>query len=124
MLSPFLVSPLQTPYPNATPPASIKSAPPSTYPLLPHHPSIPLLKIVNLSQEQGPPLPLMLDFPFSSLSPSPNSSTGVPVLRPMVCCKHLHLYWSCFARLKYFLASTCTRLLLCLVKSLLVFSTA
>jgi hypothetical protein len=31
--------------------------------------------------------------PFSSFSPSSNSSTGVPVLSPMVSCEHLPLYW-------------------------------
>jgi hypothetical protein len=32
--------------------------------------------------------------PFSSSSPSPNSSIGVPMLSPMVGCEHPHLYWS------------------------------
>ena len=43
MLSPFPVSPLQTPYPQ-TPPADSMSKVPNLpiHPLLPHHPSIPL----------------------------------------------------------------------------------
>jgi hypothetical protein len=32
--------------------------------------------------------------PFSSFSPSPNSSLRVPVFRQMVGCNHLHVYWS------------------------------
>jgi hypothetical protein len=32
--------------------------------------------------------------PLSSFSPYPNSSSGVPVLSPMVDCVCLHLYWS------------------------------
>ena len=32
--------------------------------------------------------------PFSSLSPSPNSSIEVPVLSLIISCKHLHLHWS------------------------------
>jgi hypothetical protein len=36
--------------------------------------------------------------PFSSYSPCPNFSTGVPTLSPMFSYVHLHLYWSGSAR--------------------------
>jgi hypothetical protein len=36
--------------------------------------------------------------PFSSFSPSPNSSNGVPAFRLIVGCKHPHLYWSVSVR--------------------------
>jgi hypothetical protein len=56
MLSPFPVSPLQTPYPIPPYPASVR-----VYPLLPHHPSIPLHWGIKPSLNQGPTLPLMPD---------------------------------------------------------------
>jgi hypothetical protein len=41
-------------------PCLYEGAPPPTYPLLPHHPSIPLLQWgIEPSEDQGPPLPLM-----------------------------------------------------------------
>jgi hypothetical protein len=62
MLSPFLVSPPQTPYP-ISPPRFYEGTPlPTThYPLLPHLPSIPLHWSIEPPQDQGPPLPLMPD---------------------------------------------------------------
>ena len=60
MLSPFPVSPLQT-LSHPFLPCFYEGAHPSTYPLLPHLPSIPLHWCIKPSQDQGPPLPLMPD---------------------------------------------------------------
>jgi hypothetical protein len=61
MLSPFLVSPLQTPYPVPPPSCFYECATPPTQPLPPHCSSIPLHWDTEPSQDQGPPLPLMPD---------------------------------------------------------------
>jgi hypothetical protein len=61
MLSPFLVSPLKTPY-FTTPPPPLQfyeGDAPSTHPLPLHQPSIPLCWGMEPSQDQGSPLPLM-----------------------------------------------------------------
>ena len=42
-------------------PCFYEGAPPRTHALLPHHPSILLQQGIKSSQDQGPPLPLMLD---------------------------------------------------------------
>ena len=42
-------------------PCFFEGAPPPTYPLLPHHPSIPLHWCIKPSQDQGLPLPLKPD---------------------------------------------------------------
>ena len=57
MLYPFLVSPLQNPYPFPTYPASMRVLPGPTYSLPPQCPSIPLHWGMKPSQDQGPPLP-------------------------------------------------------------------
>jgi len=75
MLSPFPVSSPQIPYPIHPYPASIGML---SHPLLPNHPRIPVHWGSEPSQDQGPLLPLMP--PFSSFSPFPNSSFGVPVI--------------------------------------------
>jgi hypothetical protein len=54
MLSPFLVSPLKTPYPPAF---SLLPNPPTPIP----GPGIPLYCGIEPSQDQGPLLPLMTD---------------------------------------------------------------
>jgi hypothetical protein len=61
MLSPFLVSPLQTLDLIPPLPCFYEGAPPPTYPLPFHCPSIPLHWGIKPSQDQGPPLPLMPD---------------------------------------------------------------
>jgi hypothetical protein len=62
MLSHLPVSPLKTPFPILLYPASMRVFPhPSTYPLPPHPPNIPLYWGIKPSQDQGPPLPLMPD---------------------------------------------------------------
>ena len=61
MLSPFPVSPLQSPYSIPPLPCFNEGAPSPTYPLLSHFPSIPLHWGIKPSQDQGPPLPLMPD---------------------------------------------------------------
>jgi hypothetical protein len=93
MLSPFPVSPLQTSY--AIPPYSAsESALLSTYPLLPHCPSIALHWGIKTSQNQGPPLPLMPD-----KAPSAPSVLllllhwGLCAQSDLVGYEHLHLYW-------------------------------
>jgi hypothetical protein len=53
---PFLVSPLETPYPIFPPPASMRVPP---HPLLPPCPGISLHWGIKPSQDQGPLLPLM-----------------------------------------------------------------
>ena len=51
---------------------------------LPHHPNISLHWGIKPSQEQGPPLPLKPEkAPFSSFSPSPNSSIGLLMVSVM-----------------------------------------
>jgi hypothetical protein len=93
MLSPFPGSPLQAPYPIPPPSASMSVL---HYP--PIHTCLIVLALdwgIKPSQDQGPPLPLMPH--KASSDPSvlpPNSSIGVPVLSPMVGCKHPHLCWS------------------------------
>jgi hypothetical protein len=98
MLSSFLVCPLQTSYPILLYPASTR--------LLPNPPpysSFTTLAFLytgasSLHLTKGR-LKVSAPFeawwgPFSSFSPSPNSSIGVPVLSPMVGCRHPHPYWS------------------------------
>ena len=64
MLYAFLASPLQGLYPIPPLPCFSESAPPPpTYPLPPHHPSIPLHWGIKSSQDQGP-----------LLSPMPNKA--------------------------------------------------
>jgi hypothetical protein len=60
MLSPFLVSPLETPYPIRPPHASMRMFTP-TYPLLPLRPGIPLHWGIEPSQDLGTLLPSMSD---------------------------------------------------------------
>ena len=76
MLSPFQVSPLQTPYPIPPKPASMRQHTP-THSLPPHCPTIPLQWGIKPSQDQGPPL-LLIPYkaPSAPSSPSPNSSLG------------------------------------------------
>jgi hypothetical protein len=109
MLSPFPVSSLQTLYPLPLP---------LLLPLLlwgcsPTHPLTPILlplhspTLEHQAFTGRPLLPLMPDKdilcyicswiyanPFSSFSPFPNSSIGVPVLSPMFGCQHPHLFLS------------------------------
>ena len=59
MLSPFQVSPPETPYPIPSLPASIRVLPQPTYPLLSSCPGIPLYWDIEPPQDQGPLLPLM-----------------------------------------------------------------
>jgi hypothetical protein len=75
MLSSFPVSPLQTPYPISPYPASMSVL--LAHPLLPHHPSIPLHCGIKLSQDQGPPLPLMPD-------KAPSAPSVLPLSPPLV----------------------------------------
>ena len=58
MLSPFLVSPLQSPHPIPPYPPSMRVLP---HPLPPNHSSIPLHWGIKPSQDQGPLLSLMPD---------------------------------------------------------------
>ena len=58
MLSPFQVSPPESPIPFS---CFYESAPPTTYLLLPSCPGIPLHWGIKPSQNQGPLLPLMPD---------------------------------------------------------------
>ena len=51
MLSPFLVSPPENPYPICPPPASMRMFP--THTLLPPHPGIPVQWDIELSRDQG-----------------------------------------------------------------------
>ena len=100
-------------FPSATPlshpplPFFYEGAPPSTYSLLPHRPSIPLHWDVKPSQDQGPPFPLMPDKALHSLQ-SFLSFIGVPVISLMVGCEHLYLYWSGSGRVS---EDSCIRLL-------------
>jgi hypothetical protein len=84
-----------------------------TYPLLPHHPSIP----PHLGHQAftGPRASPLIDVPFSSFSPSYNFSIGIYVLSPMVGCKYPYRFGQDLAELlrqqlyqvpvsKYFLA--------------------
>ena len=58
-MSPFLVSPSESPLP---PSLCLKDLPhPPTYPLMPHLSSIPLCRSNKPPQDQGAPLPLMSD---------------------------------------------------------------
>ena len=59
MLSPFQVSPQETPYLIPHPPASMRGLPYAPSPLPPFCPGIPLHWGIELSQAQGPLLPLM-----------------------------------------------------------------
>ena len=59
MLPPFLVAPLETPYPSSLPLPLWGWSP--TYPLLPPSPGIPLHWGIEASQDQGSLLPLMSD---------------------------------------------------------------
>ena len=89
MLSPFLVSPLQTPYLISPYPVSIRML---THPLLPHCPTTPLNWGIKPSQEQGPPIPQMPDkAPSASSVLSLTPPLGSPVLSLMVGCEHPHL---------------------------------
>jgi hypothetical protein len=95
VLSPFLVSPLQTPYSISLYPASMRVLTSPTHALQPHCPSIPLHWGIKPSQDQGPLLPLMPDkAPSTPLVLPLNSAIGVPVLSPVVGCEHPRLYWS------------------------------
>jgi hypothetical protein len=58
LLSPFPVSPLQTPIPCPSP-CLWEGAPPFTHPLLPQYPSVPLPWFIEPPQDQGTPLPVM-----------------------------------------------------------------
>ena len=60
MMSPFLVTPTQTPNPILPPLCLSEGAPPPTHPLLPHYPSILLQWGIKPPQDQGPSFPLML----------------------------------------------------------------
>jgi hypothetical protein len=65
MLSPFLVSPQETPYPIPPPSASMRVFPhQTTHPLLPPCPGIPPHWGIEPSQDQGPLLSLMPDKPI------------------------------------------------------------
>ena len=91
MLSPFLVSPLQTS--SSTPPPY----PASVMVLLLTHPCLQALAFLDTrasSLHRTKDLPshwrqIRLFQPFKSLS---HFSTGVLMLSPMVGCEHLHLY--------------------------------
>ena len=63
MLSPFLVSTLQTPYPISPSACFYEGAPPPNHPLLPHRPSlnIPLHWSIEPPRDQGASLPLIPD---------------------------------------------------------------
>jgi hypothetical protein len=61
ILSPFSVSPPQTPYPLLPPPASIKVFLPCPHTLPPHWPSIPLCWVIEPPQDQGDLFSLMPD---------------------------------------------------------------
>jgi hypothetical protein len=67
MLPPFPVSPWSS-LSHPPLPCFYEGAPPPTYPLQPHDPSIPLHWGIKPSQDQGPPLPLMSDKAY--LAPS------------------------------------------------------
>ena len=56
MLSPFLVSPMETPYPILPPSASMRVLPHPPTHLSPHYPSIPLCWGIKPSHDQGSPL--------------------------------------------------------------------
>jgi hypothetical protein len=86
MLSPFPVSPLQTPISSPSP-CFYESVTPRTHPLLPHHPSIPLHWGIKPSQDQRPPLPLMPDKATSDpsvlpLTPPLGSLCSVRCIKP------------------------------------------
>ena len=106
MLSPFLISPPETPYPISPIPASIRVCPPTIHPLLPPHPHIPLHWGIKPSQNQGPLLPLMPDkailcciyvwchgshHVYSSVGGSDPESTGWLMLFFLWGYKHLQL---------------------------------
>ena len=57
-------------------PCFYEGAPPPTYPLLPHHPSIPLHWGIKPSQDQGPPLTLMSD-------KTPSAPSALPLTPPL-----------------------------------------
>jgi hypothetical protein len=79
MLSPFLISTLQTPYPNLLTLLLWGCSP--TYPLLSQGASIPLHWGIKPSQDQEHPFPLMPDKPPSRPSVLPlTPPLGVPVL--------------------------------------------
>ena len=59
MLSPFLVSPLKSPYLIPPPLCFYESAALPNHPLLPHCSSIPIRWGIKPPQDRGPPLPLM-----------------------------------------------------------------
>ena len=63
MLTPFLVSPPQPLY-QIPIPCFCEGPPPPTHPHPSHHHSMPLHWGLEPSQDQGPPLPLMLDKPI------------------------------------------------------------
>jgi hypothetical protein len=85
MLSCFLVSPLQTPYPILPYPASMRVLPPPPTPVL--HVNIPLHWGIKPSQDHGP-------------DKAPSAPSVLPLSPPLgslcsvLCYEHLHLYWS------------------------------
>ena len=76
MLSPSLVSPLQTPLSYPPLHCFYEGAPPPTYPLLPHCPSFPLHWGIKPSQDKGPSLPLMPD-------KAPSAPSVLPLTPPL-----------------------------------------
>jgi hypothetical protein len=102
MLFPFPVSPLQTPYCILTltlllwESNSLFHLPHSPGPTHYHLTALAFLYTEASSFHRTKSLPShwCQIRPLSSFRPSPNSSTGVPVLSPMVGCEPLHLYWS------------------------------
>ena len=59
MLTPFLLSPLEIPYPISPPLCFSADVPQATHPILTSCPGIPLQWGIQPSQDQGPLLPLM-----------------------------------------------------------------
>jgi len=75
MLFPFPLSPLQTPIPSPLH-CFYRGAPPFTYSLLPHCPSIPLYWGIKPLKDQEPPLLLMPD-------KVPSATSVLPLTLPM-----------------------------------------
>jgi hypothetical protein len=85
MISPFPVSPPQTPQPISFIPLPLclyEGAPPPTHRFLPHHSSIPLGWGIKPPQNQGPPSPLMPapdQYRCRYLQPTIGLSPGTPI---------------------------------------------